>query len=167
MFAGVVGALPRANGKLRPYPTGRDPGSSGASVSKNVQAQQRQGNFSCRALPSYFLSLPTHILYLLCFFSRITRDTCTVALLHLIYPRSPQITIHTPSDSIGSPFTPVPTKHTHIMSYSGGYGGGGGGGGYGGGGGRGGDRGYSNGYENSNTGYGSYNNSTSHYASYG
>jgi hypothetical protein len=58
MAVGVVGALPRAdNGKLRPYPTGRDPGPSGASVSKNVQAQQRQGNFSCRALPSYFLSL--------------------------------------------------------------------------------------------------------------
>jgi ATP-dependent RNA helicase DDX5/DBP2 len=41
-----------------------------------------------------------------------------------------------------------------------------GGGGYGGGRG-GGDRGYSNGYEHSNAGYGSYNNSTSQYASYG
>jgi hypothetical protein len=52
------------------------------------------------------LSLPltqTRIFYYLCFFYCTTRDTPTVALLHLIYPRSLQITKHTPLHSIGSP----------------------------------------------------------------
>ena len=137
--------------------TGQTLGASAASVSKNVQAQRRQGNFSWRVCPLLSLSLspsPASIVILL---SHPPRHFFTSLYYTLIlFAVSDFETRSLRPDRLSFDASLYQT-HAHIMSYGGGYGGGG----------RDGGRGYSNGYEYSNGGYGSYSNSTSRYESYG